>query len=85
MKIIKEGYLPPNNRVECEKCGCIYDYEPSDLIKETCRRKEIDGTLYMIEWEVVADIETVTCPTCGVKHLVKNTIKEYKQVPFWPE
>ena len=85
MKVIKEGYLPPKNRVECEKCGCIYDYEPSDLIEETCIRKEVDGTLYMIEWEIEANITTVKCPTCGTTHLVSSTITKCNQVPFWPE
>ena len=34
-KIIKEGELPVK-RVKCDYCGCEFEYDKRDLIKERC-------------------------------------------------
>ena len=49
MKIIKEGI--PHNRVTCQQCDCVFEYEPQDIYEKD-----------NIEW---SGWRFVDCPHCG--------------------
>ena len=76
MKVIVSG--KDNNRVECESCRCVYEYEESDI-----EVHDIRDTMFglFIDARTDSKIEYVVCPECGgVKVLHrKNKKKEIRE------
>lgn len=82
MKVIKKGYVKPNNRVECIHCGCIYEYEPDDVAEERQEWQEFDSSLYMNQWHYIAMVKVVHCPTCNRTYEIDRNIISAEIIPF---
>ena len=59
MKVIKEGYVRPKNRITCKSCGCIFEYDKGDIKTIKKEWTEIDHSLYLNEWKSIEDIDYV--------------------------
>lgn len=70
MKILVSG--KDNRRVECEKCGCVYEYEEEDV-----QQHDIRYTLFGMFLDARKDsvIEYVECPECGDAHILHRANK----------
>ncbi|GEM_PF-4525356 len=62
-KIIKEGELPVK-RVKCDYCGCEFEYDKRDLIKERC----LNGSPLWGGTVSMAESYSVACPYCHTAH-----------------
>lgn len=82
MKVIKEGYVKPKNRITCKSCGCIFEYNKGDI--ETIKKEwtEIDYSLYLNEWKCTEDIDYVECPTCKTHYKVGGRNYTRDIIPF---
>ena len=66
MKIIKEGFIPPQNRVECDNCGCIFEYEYSEIIKSTEMTETFSYLAFGAGNDIAEhEISRVHCPCCN--------------------
>ena len=82
MKVIKEGCVIPQNRLICEKCGCIFEYDKEDIVKEVCEWEEFDSSLYMNQYHYVGKVQSVQCPTCSQIREISRNIISCNLVPF---
>lgn len=77
MKIIREGVMPetkPKNRVQCDNCGCIFEYDWLDInkTKEIVESAHYSPTITMYKEVVVKEtrniytyeITSTHCPYC---------------------
>lgn len=51
IKIIRRGEMAPSRRVQCHKCGCVFEYQKNDM-QMLCNGGRFQ--IYLIE-----------CPQCG--------------------
>lgn len=59
MKVIKEGKdLSPSKRITCNKCGCVFEYEYSDI-----KLEEGDG--------IFGQYHYVVCPNKSCNQMFK--------------
>lgn len=63
MRIIKNP-----NRITCDKCGCIFEFEKSDVKEITKAHREDVGIIFPIYKTVKYHIKYVECPMCGYQH-----------------
>ena len=82
MKVIKEGYIIPSNRLNCYKCGCIFEYDKEDIIEEIDEETTFDSSLYMNQWHTKRLNKKVQCPTCSTLKIVDSTILSSDLIPF---
>ena len=60
MKVIQQGKnLTPTKRITCDRCGCIFEYDSSDI-------------KYMPEDMIFSEYYYVICPnsSCSKTHIV---------------
>lgn len=88
-KIIKEGELPVK-RVKCDYCGCKFEYDKRDVVKE----QEVPtlgshGIMPLSFYPEVHYVYSVACPYCHTSHPLpvnildklkaKNPIKDFEE------
>lgn len=56
------------NHITCDKCGCIFEFEKSDVKEVTKSHREDVGIILPIYRTVKYHITYVECPTCGHQH-----------------
>lgn len=82
MKVIKEGYVKPSNRLTCNNCGCVYEYDKEDIVEEKQEWSSFDSSLYMNQWHYVGNVKMVQCPTCSQVREIDRTILSSDMIPF---
>lgn len=79
MKIIKQG--TPLNQITCKKCGCIFEYEETDIIEDT-RIDMGHFDIAMNSTKRVIGEKFVICPNCEKKHVIKSEVISSKIISF---
>ena len=65
MKIIKEGIIPLENQFTCPTCGCIFEYEPTDVTRITEKVEEFSAFGFGAGTDCKKyDVATIHCPCC---------------------
>ncbi len=63
MKIIRNS-----NHITCDKCGCVFEFDKSDIRKTTKAHREDIGIILPCYKIVKYHITYVECPICGHQH-----------------
>lgn len=67
IRIIQKGHH--FRRATCSNCGCIFEYEEEDVIKQDIYDDHGGHTFYGTEW-------LINCPDCGDCFKVKDCMEK---------